>query len=69
MAGSIVVDAGFLIALLIRAARHDAWAVERASQFLPSWKTGDAVLPEAFRSRKLHFLNPLIRVDTRKPNR
>lgn len=48
MAASLLVDAGFLIALLSRADRYHEWAVGQASQYPPPWKTCDAVLSEAF---------------------
>lgn len=48
MAGSILVDAGFLIALLsVRDTNHD-WAVAQAARFPPPWKTCEAALSEAF---------------------
>ncbi len=48
MGASVVVDAGFLIALLSHADRDHPWAVEQAAQFPPPWRTCDAVLSEAF---------------------
>jgi predicted nucleic acid-binding protein len=48
MAGSVVVDAGFLIALLSRRDTHNAWAVAEASNWRLPWSTCDAVLSEAF---------------------
>jgi predicted nucleic acid-binding protein len=53
MAASLVVDAGFLIALLSRRDRHHRWAAVQASQADPPWKTCDAALSEAF-----HLLGP-----------
>jgi predicted nucleic acid-binding protein len=48
MARSILVDAGFLVALLSdRDARH-RWAVTQAPLLPLPWKTCDAVLTEAF---------------------
>jgi predicted nucleic acid-binding protein len=47
MAGSILVDAGFLVAFLsARDADHD-WAVTQASRFPPPWATCEAALSEA----------------------
>ena len=48
MAGSVLVDAGFLIALLSRRDRHHPWAVAQASQRALPWKTCEAALSEAF---------------------
>lgn len=48
MAGSALVDAGFVVALLSRRDSHHRWAVAQAPQFAPPWRTCDAVLSEAF---------------------
>jgi len=48
MAGSVLVDAGFLIALLSRRDSHHRWAVTQARQFAPPWNTCEAALSEAF---------------------
>lgn len=48
MAGSALVDAGFLIALLSRRDRHHPWAAAQSPQLAPPWKTCEAVLSEAF---------------------
>jgi predicted nucleic acid-binding protein len=48
MAGSVLVDAGFLVALLSRRDAHHAWAVAQASGHAPPWRTCEAVLSEAF---------------------
>jgi predicted nucleic acid-binding protein len=48
MAASILVDAGFVIALLSRRDRHHEWAVAQSPGLPPPWKTCDAVLSEAF---------------------
>ena len=53
MAASVLVDAGFLIALLSRRDRYHAWAVAQSPSVPPPWKTCDAVLSEAF-----HLLGP-----------
>src|SRR5262245_32284000 len=53
MAGSVLVDAGFLIALLSRRDRYHPWAAAQSPQEAAHWKTCEAVLSEAF-----HLLGP-----------
>ena len=53
MAGNLLVDAGFLVALLSRRDAHHPWAVTQATQHAPPWRTCEAVLSEAF-----HLLGP-----------
>ncbi len=48
MAGNLLVDAGFLVALLSRRDAHHPWAVTHATQHAPPWRTCEAVLSEAF---------------------
>lgn len=48
MAGNLLVDAGFLVALLSRRDSHHAWAVTQATQHPPPWRCCEAVLSEAF---------------------
>jgi predicted nucleic acid-binding protein len=48
MAGTVVVDTGFLIALINRRDRYHQWATAQARESIPPWKTCDAVLSEAF---------------------
>ena len=48
MAANVLVDAGFVIALLSRRDRHHKWAVAQSPGLPPPWKTCDAVLSEAF---------------------
>ncbi len=48
MARSVLVDAGFLVALLSRRDFHHKWAVQQASENSPPWHTCDAVLSEAY---------------------
>ena len=48
MARSVVVDAGFIVALLSRRDAHHKWAVTEASRMPPPWSTCEAVLSEAF---------------------
>lgn len=53
MAASILVDAGFLVALLSRRDSNHRWAVETATGHPPLWTTCEAVLSETF-----HLLGP-----------
>jgi predicted nucleic acid-binding protein len=53
MAGSPLVDAGFMIAFLSRRDRHHAWAAAQARNVAPPWETCEAALSEAF-----HLLGP-----------
>jgi predicted nucleic acid-binding protein len=48
MAGSVLVDAGFLVALLSRRDAHHGWAAAHSPEHPPPWRTCDAVLSEAF---------------------
>jgi predicted nucleic acid-binding protein len=48
MAGNLLVDAGFLVALLSRRDSHHPWAVTQANQHAPPWRTCEAVLSEVF---------------------
>jgi predicted nucleic acid-binding protein len=48
MAGSVFVDASFLIALLSRRDRHHRWAATQSTHLALPWKTCEAVLSEAF---------------------
>ncbi len=48
MAGSVLVDAGFIVALLSRRDSHHPWAVARTPELAPPWNTCEAVLSEAF---------------------
>jgi uncharacterized protein len=48
MARSVLVDAGFLVALLSRRDLHHQWAIRQASENPPPWYTCEAVLSEAF---------------------
>jgi uncharacterized protein len=49
MAASVIVDAGFLVALLSgRDANHD-WAAAQAARLPPPWATCEASVAEAFR--------------------
>ncbi|HEX3942631.1 MAG TPA: PIN domain-containing protein [Rhizomicrobium sp.] len=48
MAVNVIVDTGFLIALLNRRDTHHAWAVAQANEHPPQWITCEAALSEAF---------------------
>lgn len=48
MAASVLVDAGFVIALLSRRDRHHRWAIAQSPALPPPWRTCDAALSEAF---------------------
>jgi predicted nucleic acid-binding protein len=53
MAASVLVDAGFLVALLSRRDSNHSWAIAQARRFAPPWRTCDAAMSEAF-----HLLSP-----------
>lgn len=48
MAGSVLVDAGFIVALLNGRDTHHAWAVTQAAHHPPPWSSCEAALSEAF---------------------
>ena len=48
MAKNVLVDAGFIVALLSKRDAHHQWAVTQASEWPPPWSTCEAVLSEAF---------------------
>lgn len=48
MAASVLVDAGFLVALLSRRDSHHRWAATQAARYAPPWTTCESVLSEAF---------------------
>jgi predicted nucleic acid-binding protein len=48
MAVSVLVDAGFLVALVRRDDSHHPWARAQAQRLPPPWRTCEAVLSEAF---------------------
>jgi predicted nucleic acid-binding protein len=48
MARSVLVDTGFVVALLSRRDRHHRWAAVQAPRHAPPWRTCEAVLSEAF---------------------
>ncbi|MBI2754705.1 MAG: PIN domain-containing protein [Betaproteobacteria bacterium] len=53
MAASVLVDAGFVVALLSRRDGHHRWAVAQTPKLPPPWSTCEAALSEAF-----HLLGP-----------
>jgi predicted nucleic acid-binding protein len=48
MAGNLLVDAGYVVALLSRRDSYHRWAVTQATQHPPPWRTCEPVLSEAF---------------------
>ncbi|MGQ0571041.1 MAG: type II toxin-antitoxin system VapC family toxin [Armatimonadota bacterium] len=48
MAKNVLVDAGFLVALLSRRDSHHQWTVKQGPGYAPPWLTCEAVLSEAF---------------------
>ncbi len=48
MAGNVLVDAGFLVALLSGRDADHRWAATEAQRLPPPWRTCEAVLSEAF---------------------
>ncbi len=48
MAARVVVDAGFVVALLRRNDAHRIWAGAQAQRLPPPWRTCEAVLSESF---------------------
>jgi uncharacterized protein len=48
MAANVLVDAGFLVALLSRRDAHHRWAAAQAAHHSSPWKTCEAALSEAF---------------------
>jgi uncharacterized protein len=48
MAASVLVDAGFLVALLSRRDTNHRWAAAQSLRLPPPWKTCEAALSEAF---------------------
>jgi predicted nucleic acid-binding protein len=48
MAASVLVDAGFVVALLSRRDAHHRWAVAQTPKLAPPWGTCEAAVSEAF---------------------
>ena len=66
MARSVLVDAGFVVALLNRDDGHHQWAAAQASELPPPWQSCEAALSEAFHllgTRGLPALAALLRRD------
>ncbi len=64
MASSVIVDTGFVVALLSHRDANHRWAVAEAPRHTPPWLTCEAVLSEAFHllgSRGADSLAALIR--------
>lgn len=53
MAANVVVDAGFLVALLVVRDTNHRWADRQALRYPPPWKTCEAAISETF-----HMLGP-----------
>jgi len=54
MARNVLVDAGFVVALLSKHDSHHGWAVTQATELPPPWSTCEAVLSEAFHLLEAH---------------
>jgi len=64
MARNVLVDAGFVVALLSSRDAHHQWAMTQAPALPPPWSTCEAVLSEAFHllgARGTHSLGMLLR--------
>ena len=48
MAGNVLIDTGFVVALLSRRDAHHDWAIDRARRLPPPWQTCEAVVSEAY---------------------
>ena len=48
MAASVLVDASFLVALLLGRDRNHAWSVTEAARHAPPWQACESVLSEAY---------------------
>jgi predicted nucleic acid-binding protein len=48
MARNVLLDAGFVVALLSRRDSHHHWAAAQTPRLAPPWSTCEAVLSEAF---------------------
>lgn len=48
MATTVLVDSGFLVALIRKRDTHKEWAATLAAEFPPPWATCEAVLSEAY---------------------
>ena len=59
MAASVLVDAGFVIALIDRRDTHHAWAVTQSARFARPWYTCEAAASEAFHLLGAEGVRPL----------
>ena len=59
MAKSVLVDAGFRVALLARRDAHHGWAIAQARRHAPPWHSCEAALSEAFHLLGHRGLSPL----------
>lgn len=59
MARSVLVDAGFLVALLNRRDTNHSWATAIVDRYPPPWSTCEAALSEAFHLLERRGANPL----------
>jgi predicted nucleic acid-binding protein len=66
MAESVLVDTGFLVALLSARDTHHRWATEMARNHPPPWKTCEAVLSESFHLLEDHGLPALAELVRRR---
>src|SRR5438876_213948 len=48
MARNVLVDAGFVVALLNQRDSHHDWATDQARRLVPPWRTCESALSEAF---------------------
>ncbi len=60
MTETVIVDAGFLLALIERGASHHRWAATMSERLAPPWQTCDAALSEAFHVAGKIGLAPLV---------
>jgi uncharacterized protein len=70
MAASVLVDAGFLVALLSRRDGHQRWAAAQSANLPPPWSTCEAALSEAFHllgARGAPALQTLLRRGSARP--
>ena len=59
MAGTVLVDAGFLAAFIVARDNNHAWAVAQPQRLPPPWHTCDAVLSETFHVIGPHAISPI----------
>ena len=70
MAENVIIDAGFVVALLSRRDIHHRWANVQAERYPPPWKTCEGALSESFHligSRGTTAVNALLRRGTLVP--